>query len=66
MPMKKIYGVILLVIGAVDLYYAILKLTSGAGKALAKFNKVEDMAVVLLVSGIGFLALGVLKFLEKR
>lgn len=62
---NQITGIILLAVGGTDLFFAIRRINSAAGKLLNMFNKIEEIALVLLISGIIVGILGILKLLDK-
>ncbi len=68
MKLNKIYGIILSAVGAVDTYAGLTMLTSKGAKFAANLGAKPNMlAVAILATGIGLLALGLMKlFVEKK
>ncbi|MEE1291180.1 MAG: hypothetical protein UHW86_09145 [Spirochaetota bacterium] len=68
MKLNKIYGIILSAVGAVDTYAGFTMLTSKGAKFASNFGvKPSMLAVAILATGIGLLALGLMKlFVEKK
>jgi hypothetical protein len=68
MKLNKIYGIILSAVGAVNTYAGFTTLTSKGAKFAANFGaKPSMLAVAILATGIGLLALGLMKlFVEKK
>lgn len=68
MKLNKIYGIILTAVGAVDTYAGFTMLTSKGAKLASNFGaKPSMLAVAILTTGIGLLALGLMKlFVEKK
>jgi hypothetical protein len=68
MKLNKIYGIILSAVGAVDTYAGFTMLTSKGAKFASNFGaKPSLLAIAILATGIGLLALGLMKlFVEKK
>jgi hypothetical protein len=68
MKLNKIYGIILSAVGAVDTYAGFTMLTSNGAKIANKIGfKPSMLAIAILATGIGLLALGLMKlFVEKK
>lgn len=63
---SKVFNIGLIVMGIVDLFYAYQRLTKGLGKVLQKFDKIEDITIVLIVSGIVCLGIGIYNLVTSR
>lgn len=66
MQLGKILSILITVVGALDLFFAYKRMTSGFGKVMMKFDKIEEVTMVLLISGIVCLAVGILQLIDKR
>ena len=73
MKLNKIYGIILSAVGAVNTYAGFTMLTSKGAKIASNFgakpivDAINMLAVPILATGIGLLALGLMKlFVEKK
>ncbi|HBD94620.1 MAG TPA: hypothetical protein DDY71_16605 [Spirochaetia bacterium] len=66
MNLSKIYGAIIVLVGAMDLFFAYKRLSSGFGKFMSKFDKIEEVTIVLLISGVVCLVFGVLELLDRK
>ena len=55
MNLSKIYGAIIVLVGAMDLFFAYKRLSSGFGKFMSKF-----------ISGVVCLVFGVLELLDRK
>ena len=68
MKLNKIYGIILSAVGAVNTYAGFTMLTSNGAKIASNFGaKPSMLAIAILATGIGLLALGLMKlFVEKK
>ncbi len=63
---NAVTGIILMIIGGADIYFAVKRLNSFAGKFLAAFNKVDEITLVLLVSGVIVVLVGMVKLFDRR
>lgn len=63
---NAVTGIILMIIGGADIYFAVKRLNSFAGKFLAAFNKVDEITLVLLVSGVIIVLVGMVKLFDRR
>ena len=67
MKLNKIYGIILTAGGAIDTYAGVTMLTSKGAKFASNFGaKPSMLAIAVLATGIGLLALGLLKLLVEK
>ena len=63
---NAVTGIILMIIGGADIYFAVKRLNSFSGKFLAAFNRVDEITLVLLVSGVIILLVGMVKLFDRR
>lgn len=66
MQLSKIYAVLVTLTGAVNIFFGYKRLTSFSGKILSKFDKIEEVTLVLLISGIVCLVVGILQLADRK